>query len=164
MASGAGKGSTPGDTNKIFDICFSAAEGDNKFVTAGSKHIKMWDAETLDSKRGVFGSNGEQTSFSCVACDDQGNAYTGGANGSIYIWGGNSLQTTVKAHDNGFVGALRWVDGKLYSGGKDGLVKIWSTAGGLSQESSIDFGGILIRAIDVLNGSALVGLRDGTIY
>jgi len=60
------------------------------------------------------------------------------------------------------VGAIRWRDGKLYTGGKDGLVNIWNTAG-FYAEGQIDFGGVLIRAIDVYNGQALVGLRNGTI-
>ena len=42
-ASGAGR-SQPGDTNRIFDICFSATSGDNTFATAGVKHIKFWDS------------------------------------------------------------------------------------------------------------------------
>ena len=165
VASGAGKGSTPGDTNKIFDIAFSAQPGDSTFVTVGQKHIKFWDANTLESKRGIFGSNGEQTSFSCAAFDDQGNAYTGGANGLIYVWSGNTLKTTVKASEGGFVGAMRWVDGKLYSGAKDGKVRIWNTAGGdLVEEGQVDFEGVLIRAIDVYNGKMLVGVRNGFIY
>jgi hypothetical protein len=49
------------------------------------------------------------------------------------------------------VGAIRWRDGKLYTGGKDGLVNIWNTAG-FYAEGQIDFGGVLIRAIDVYNG------------
>ena len=31
-------------------------------------------------------------------------------------------------------------------------------------ENSIEFGGVLIRAIDVMGSTALVGMRDGTIY
>jgi WD40 repeat protein len=37
------KGQEKGDTNKIFDVAFSAAPGDNSFCTVGSKHIKFWD-------------------------------------------------------------------------------------------------------------------------
>jgi len=55
-----------------------------------------------------------------VATDDQGNTYTGGANSSIYVWGERSCTQAVKAHNGGFISALRWVAGKLYSGGKDG--------------------------------------------
>lgn len=68
------------------------------------------------------------TSFACAAYDNQGIAYTGGANGQIYVWTGNTASNAVKAHDNGMVGALRWLAGKLYSGGKDGQVKVWDSA------------------------------------
>lgn len=57
---------------------------------------------------------------------------------------------------------MRWVGGKLYSGGKDGFVKVINSTT-LTVENSIDFGGVLIRAIDVFHGEALVGLRNGTI-
>jgi WD40 repeat protein len=118
VASGAGN-SKPGDTNRIFDIAFSQQPGNNNFVTAGAKHIKFWDSTSLESKKGLFEGN-EATSFACVATDDQGNTYTGGANSSIYVWGERSCTQAVKAHNGGFISALRWVAGKLYSGGKDG--------------------------------------------
>jgi WD40 repeat protein len=66
-------------------------------------------------------------------------------------------------HLGGFISALRFSEGKLYSGGKDGFVKIIDPAS-QSEIGSIDFGGILIRAIDVMGGNALVGCRNGTIY
>lgn len=61
------------------------------------------------------------------------------------------------------MGSLRWNDGKLYSGGKDGRIQIINSST-LQVENSIDFGGVLIRAIDVNNGRGLVGLRNGSIY
>jgi len=45
-ASGALKMKSKGDTNKIFDICFSAKAGDKSFATAGAKHIKFWNPDT----------------------------------------------------------------------------------------------------------------------
>lgn len=42
MSMGSGS-SVPGDTNRIFDISFSAQPGSNNFVTVGAKHIKFWD-------------------------------------------------------------------------------------------------------------------------
>jgi WD40 repeat protein len=68
VASGQAKGVDKGDTNRIFDICFSARAGDNKFATAGVKHIKFWDSG-LGQKKGVYGSF-DMTSFACVAWDD----------------------------------------------------------------------------------------------
>ncbi len=58
---------------------------------------------------------------------------------------------------------MRWAAGKLYSGGKDGLVRAWDTQT-QTELSKIDFDGVLIRAIDVMGEWALVGLRDGSIF
>jgi WD40 repeat protein len=161
VASGAGK-SQPGDTNKIFDISFSAISGDNSFATAGVKHIKFWNS-SLGSKKGIFGKF-DMTSFACVAWDASKTCYTGGANGNIYVWGngGNEATNSVKAHDGGFVSALRWIGGFLYSGGKDGTVKMWDSQMNLLHTRN--FGGVLVRSIDVYGMNALVGMKDGTIY
>ena len=162
VASGAGS-SQPGDTNKIFDLAFSARPGDNSFATVGSKHIKFWSPSPIKGNKGIFGTAGEMTSFACAAWDDQGVLYAGGANSLIYVWADGKCTGTIKAHTGGFISAIRWVGGKLYSGGKDGFVRIINTST-QQEESNIDFSGILIRAIDVVGSSALVGCRDGSIY
>lgn len=58
---------------------------------------------------------------------------------------------------------MRFVSGKLYSGGKDGNMNVISIQTH-EVENSINFGSVLIRAIDVMGTNALVGMRDGTIY
>lgn len=136
--------------------------GDESFTTVGAKHIKFWD-QSLKSNNGIFGQAGEQTSFACAAYDESGLCYTGGSNGQIYVWKGKTLQQTLKFHTGGFVGSLRYNVGKIFSGGKDGKVNVISTET-LEIESTIDFGKVLIRAIDVTGITALVGLRDGSIY
>ncbi len=59
VSTGALVGTDKGDVNKIFDICFSAKDGDNRFVTAGVKHFKIWGTNPLTGKKGVFGGAGE---------------------------------------------------------------------------------------------------------
>lgn len=127
VESGSLKMKEKGDTNKIFDICFSNKPGDNTFATAGSKHIKFWYPDQMKSEKGLFMGKGQQTSFACVAYDNNGVCYTGGSNSLIYVWNGRELKETIKAHQPGFVCALRFVDGKLYSGGKDGNMCIINT-------------------------------------
>lgn len=163
LESGALVMTDKGDTGKIFDICFSNKPGDYSFGTAGTKHIKFWNVDTRKAEKGLFGQKGEATSFACIAYDNNGVAYTGGTNSMIYVWGGRELSSTLKAHDGGFICALRWIDGKLYSGGKDGQMVITNTST-MSIEKKISFNNVLIRAIDVNAGKALVGLRDGTIF
>lgn len=128
VESGALKMKDKGDTNKIFDICFSAKPGDNTFATAGSKHIKFWYPDQLKGEKGLFQGKGDMTSFACVAYDNNGVCYTGGANSQIYVWNERNLTSTIKAHSAGFICALRFVDGKLYSGGKDGKVCVINTS------------------------------------
>jgi len=73
------------------------------------------------------------------------------------------LQRTIKAHSGGFICTIRYIGGKLISGGKDGKVAITEPASG-TVEKTVDFGN-LVRAVDMRpDKSALVGLRDGTIY
>jgi WD40 repeat protein len=98
VASGQLVGKETGDVNKIFDICFSAQAGENKFVTAGVKHIKFWDANPLSGKKGIFAGAGDPTSFACVAYADNGLCFAGGANGLIYVWNGSALKTTLAFH------------------------------------------------------------------
>ena len=64
-------------------------------------------------------------------------------------------------HESGFIGALCWNAGKLYSGGRDGKVCITDTAS-LQLISSIEFGA-LPRAIDARGSIIVVGLRSGSI-
>jgi WD40 repeat protein len=151
-----------GDTNKIFDICFTAKNGDYSFATAGAKHIKFWSADSKSVQGGLYNGKGDMTSFACVAYDDNGVCYTGGANSQIYVWPTRELSSTVTVHKGGFICALRWYNGKLYSGGKDGNVCITNTST-MTVEKAINFGS-LIRAIDITGSKGLVGVRDGTIY
>lgn len=162
-ATGEQKWRQEGDSNKIFDICFTAKNGDYTFATAGSKHIKFWNAENFKAEKGIFGGKAEMTSFACVAYDDQGKCFTGGCNSLIYVWEGKELKQTIPAHKGGFICALRFAEGKLYSGGKDGNIAVTNTST-LAVERTISMGGVLIRAIDVVGSKALVGMRDGTIY
>ena len=103
------------------------------------------------------------TSFACVAWCDQGKAYTGGSNGVVYIWGGDDGRTcegTIPGH-KGFISALKFAEGKLYSGAKDGKINCIDVAS-KSVTNTIQMP-CLVRAIDCLNGKLVVGLRDGTI-
>jgi hypothetical protein len=82
----------------------------------------------------------------------------------IYVWKGRDLSTTINAHKGGFICALRYSGGKLYSGGKDGNFLMINTQTLQVERTITNFNSVLIRAIDVVGNKALVGLRDGTIY
>lgn len=150
-----------GGPDPIFDICFTRKEGSYECYTAGKKHFAYWDPEAGRKKKGLFGSN-ERTSFACVAADNNGNAYAGAANSLIYVFAGNTCKQTLGFHDKGFVGAIIWYDGKLYSGGRDGRVVVTNTST-MEQEQAFEFG-VLPRAIDCFQHEKfVVGLKSGSI-
>lgn len=152
-----------GDKNKIWDVCFNAKPGSRNFASVGKGHIKFWDVDAKKCEKGIFGDPSLMTDFACCAYDNEGTLYSGAVNAMIYVWKTKEKPTTMKgAHDKGFICSLRWMNGKLYSGGKDGNVCITETPS-MNVLKKINFG-VLIRAIDVMGNNALVGLRDGTIY
>jgi WD40 repeat protein len=69
--------------------------------------------------------------------------------------------STIACHAAGFVGAISWAEGKLYSGGKDGKVVITDTST-METIKTIEFGN-LPRAIDCYDDLLVVGFRNGNI-
>jgi len=121
-----------GSQSKILDICWDEKPGSTRFATAGKDHCCFWDSSKPgEKKKGIFGGKGEMTSFACVAACPEGKFYTGGSNSQIYIWGDDrQLEKTWSFHGKGFICALRWAEGKLWSGGKDGKVNCIDTSTG----------------------------------
>ena len=118
-----------GGPDEIFDMCFNMAEGQYDLWTGGKKHMYYWDINSYKKNRCIFGDQ-PSTSFAAITADDQGNCYAGGANSLIYVWSRSSLKTTIGVHERGFVGAIIWNGGKLYSGGKDGRICITDPSSG----------------------------------
>lgn len=148
--------------DRIYHVSWSRKSGENVVATAGSKHFAVWDLDDGFKKRkGIHGDAGKPTSHCCVTWDDQGNCYTGGANSHIYHWGGRNLQGTYDVHGRGFVCAIRYCDGKIVSGAKDGKVVI-SNPTEQTAERTIDVD-CLVRSVDMKGSNILAGLRNGTI-
>lgn len=153
--------SDKGGPDRIMDVKWSRQPGSKRFATAGIKHIYFWDGNDQSAKKkGLFGSN-EMTSMSCVAWDNEGFCYSGGSNSRIYKWEDRSCAGTLKAHAKGFICTMKWHDGILYSGGKDGCVVLTRTSD-FQVQSKVDFD-CLVRAVDFNGTDMVVGLRSGTI-
>lgn len=151
-----------GSNDKILDLAFNRKEGSKNFATAGRKHIAFWD-EDGTKKNGLFGSN-PRTSFSCVSWCKQGKCYTGGANGKLYVWNGNACEAVMDAH-KGFICSIKCVgDTMMVTGGYDGQVILWDLSD-MSQKQTWQFD-CLVRAVDISDdgSTAVIGLRNGTIY
>ncbi|EEY63980.1 microtubule-associated protein, putative [Phytophthora infestans T30-4] len=106
-------------------------------VTGGVKHVLFWSVQgkTIVSKKGIVGKKGTLQTFP-TGCNFGGDFVTGTAGGELYVWRGNGLSRTVKAHE----GEVRVVastlqsdnstgtSAVLLSGGKDGRVVMWNSA------------------------------------
>jgi len=117
-----------GGPDPIHDLAFSNNDDTHCVWAAGVKAMQHVKYQEQKKKKVLFNGN-PSTSFACVTADDQGNAYSGGANSLIYVVAGNSVKQTLNFHEGGgFVGAISWVGGKLYSGSKDGKILITDTS------------------------------------
>lgn len=129
-------------------------------MTCGVKHIKFWYINEKDVKKGLFMGKGDPTNFPCCTYSDAGVPFTGGCNGEVYEWEGRSLKDTPAKIVGGAVHSIRFADGKLYAGGKDGKVY---EVNGKTGTSVFEGNGSLIRSIDAHGGKLLIGRRDGSI-
>ena len=71
-------------------------------MTAGMKHIKFWTQTGggFTSKRGTFGDVGKNETMMCATYGRvPGLVFSGGASGKVYVWQGNTLKSTVQAHE-----------------------------------------------------------------
>jgi WD40 repeat protein len=149
--------------DRIYHVAWSTKDGECKVATAGVKHFAVWDldAAKFKKRKGIYGGNGNPTSHCCVTWDNDGKCYTGGANSHIYIWEDRELKSNYDVHGKGFVCAIKWVDGKIVSGAKDGKVVISDPSSGTA-EKTIDVD-CLVRSVDLRGDDIVAGLRNGTI-
>lgn len=123
------------DRDLVTDACF---EGDNKFVTVGTKHIKFWtiNGGNVGSKKGRWNSKSEALVSVCI-CFGQKICCTGGINGRIFTWQNHVCTNNIIAHQDQPVRVLFNVKSILYSGGDDGRIKTWSFSNKFQANSEI---------------------------
>jgi WD40 repeat protein len=161
VASGAKQYEEKGDTNYIYDCAFSQAPGDYSLMTSGNRHLYFWDFKKHEKKRGIAGNFGIISHQVCT-WDAEGTAYSGGADGRIFVWKDRAAVDAKEAH-KGYIGAIRAVNGKLFTGGKDNRVCEWSLPD-LSALRTFDFDARPL-SLDFIesSGNILVSLRNGDI-
>ena len=98
-----------------------------ELVQCGVDFVRFWkfSGANLSSKPAIFGARGRIQAFLCIGW--VGNfAVVGTYDGHLYRFLGRQLDTAVPAH-NGAVNTIATTNEGICTGGKDGLVKIWST-------------------------------------
>jgi WD40 repeat protein len=136
-----------GDTNKILGIACSPIEA--VFCTVGIRHVKFWSYQTdgfYGARKGVFGKAGRMCNQTTVQYLDNGDVITGGTNGFLYIWRGNTCVKSALVHrENSAIHALCVGGEFVYSGGADR--KLVTLTKDLFIKESMDMSAIP-RAID----------------
>lgn len=123
----------------------------------------FWDLNsgTLEGRKGIFGTAGEQSNMTSVQWLSDGTAVTGAGNGQLYLWKDRQLQKTVQVHAVGqAVHSLIIVNDVVVSGGKDNKVIILDSGLNKTKEYLLKS---YPRALDIHNNHILVGTRDGNI-
>lgn len=151
-----------GGPDRIFDLKWSKL--DYSFCTAGVKHVEMWTFEEsksmLTKKKGILGGTAAMCNMTC--CGWISNfALTGGLNGKVYKWSGNTLLLANQIHkDQAAIHSLNVVGDNILTGGKDNTLKISNIS--LQVIKTIELKSFP-RAIDMRNDVILCGNRDGSI-
>ena len=120
---------TLGHKNKVLGLAFGLCKDGREMTQVGFKHVTFWTliGRHIEYRRGQIGARGELQAFVCVAYVGAGDVpVVGTADGHLYVFNEErELAKSVKAHDS-FVYALHAFPGGICSGGKDGMVKLWT--------------------------------------
>ncbi len=170
---------TRGNKEKIF-CCKWNPHLTDKLVTVGVKHIKFWNqvGAGFTSNRGIFGKLSGVENMMCITFGKTADlCYTGGGNGSIYVWKDDKLVKLIPAHNGPIFSIYAHDQYEAYvTGGKDGSIILWNSEfsqihkyilnkASLSKKSK----GMLlsdnpsIRAISLASKKILIGTKNGEI-
>ena len=143
---------------------------DQHFVSVGVKHYKYWSFEgkAVKGKNGSFGKTNCNI-LCCVAIAEQ-KILTGASDGSLHIWGGNSISKSQKKLHSKAINALCIHENVVLTGSNDHTIKILSLDG-FAVLNTIDCDKLLersvnrsIRALDAIDNKVLIGTLGSEIY
>ena len=122
-----------------------AMSSDNKFLTGGHDHIKFWDVPPctmaggmLGVKSGIYNTKGNSCRTVVSSAYLGVDAVTGMSNGMLLLWKERSSSKFVQAHmgpvltlctlpdTTAALGAAGESGPRVVSGGRDGMVHVWS--------------------------------------
>ena len=171
--------STRGHKDKIFCIKWNPHTPDN-LVTVGVKHIKFWSqvGGGFTSSRGIFGNLSGIENMMCIAFGKTKDlCYTGGGNGSVFMWKDQRLAKVIPAHNGPIFAIYAHEQWEAYvSGGKDGCIILWNNQFSQIHKYSLNktsltknskgmllFDNPSVRAISLASKKILIGTKNGEI-
>jgi microtubule-associated protein-like 6 len=125
-ANGTIKAKARGTTSKVLALDF-LPDG-RGLIQCGVGHVKFWNmnGRNLTCKRGLLGKKGKYQPLLCIGWAGS-SPIIGTADGHLYRFQGRQLQVAIPAHERS-VNALYTCNEGLCSGGKDGMVRLWTTS------------------------------------
>eukprot|EP00002_Diphylleia_rotans_P034049 TRINITY_DN7287_c0_g2_i1.p1 TRINITY_DN7287_c0_g2~~TRINITY_DN7287_c0_g2_i1.p1 ORF type:complete len:2704 (-),score=538.32 TRINITY_DN7287_c0_g2_i1:170-8281(-) len=145
----------------------------NAIVSCGVKDMKFWTiaGATMTPKKGVTSGKGTIQTFFTLAFTRDGQTITGGLTGDIYFWEGNQIGRTIPSAHMGAIFEAVTFGNHLFTGGKDGLVKVWDLATlqmineyDIASASPVKGQVPTIKAIDVSADVIAVGTKTNQIF
>jgi len=144
---------------------------DNSIVTVGVRHVKFWSirGRLLRGLNGVFDSGDQYSRMLSVCVSSKGRIYSGSETGDIYRWKGNHVDFYVPEAHEGPVFTLFVCHLGVISGGKDGVVRMWSFSMKPlmffdMKDSSVAKDFACIRSLYWVDRSILVGTEHSEIF
>ena len=143
----------------------------NTFVTVGLKHIKFWEinGNSLKFTPGRWGNLAASSEPLVSVCNEflHNKCFTGGRSGKIYGWNNVNCVSDTIAH-SGPIRVLIKHNNTLYSGGDDGVIKMWSNLTKLQKQGDdlLKMGDYTnyspgIRSIDIKKDNTLLVATRG---
>ena len=114
-------GSEKGGRDVIIDLKWV---DEDKFVTIGVKHYKLWSTSGKKMK-GQSGSFGKNCNILCCMAIKDSSIYVGASNGELQKWSGNSVAKAVKVHA-GAIHAITLTNNMILTGSSDQKITILS--------------------------------------
>lgn len=142
--------------DEVLDIGWNMAKHSNTFATCGIRHIRFWE---LSVGAPVLHHEIETQTLTSITFNDKNTCFAGGIDGKIYVFLDGALSKDIQAH-TGPIHTLNWVEESLLSGGQDKKINKFDKD--LTKLLTVDVPSIP-RALDMLNGKILVGMRNGSI-
>lgn len=102
-------------------------KSDSQFVTVGVKHYKFWEATKGNSVFSGVKANSvlNLTLTSIIFNDLNGDSVVGASDGQLMIFKQSAHLKSLQAHTLS-IDSLFQSESRIYSGGKDGLIIVWS--------------------------------------
>jgi len=125
---------TLGNQRKVMGLAYDPTS--KVILQVGVKHVTFWchEGRTLNYHKGIIGRLGVSQTF-LAATYVGATPVVGSSDGHIYIFKDYKLEKAVQAHE-GALYAMYSSDGRLFTGGKDGVIKVWD--GDLECQSTFD--------------------------